>query len=88
VALYRIERPFGGPLSEEEIEAAAFRSLACLRHYTGITWLRSYLDRERWQFTCYYEAESPELIREHARVARIPCESITEVVEYLPEAYR
>lgn len=88
MAMFRVERPLGGAVSDEDIEATAFRSLACLRHFTGITWLRSYLDRERGQFTCYYEAESPELIREHARVARIPCESITEVVEYLPDAYR
>jgi hypothetical protein len=88
VVLYRVERPLSGPVGEADIDAAAFRSAVCLRRMSGIRWVRSYLDRERWQMTCYYEAENADLIREHARQARIACASVTPVEEYLPEHYR
>lgn len=87
MALYRINRHLGS-MTEGELDAAAFRSAACLPHFDGLVWVRSYVDRAAGQMTCYYEAERPEDIREHAQMAHIPCDAVTEVREYLPDAYR
>jgi uncharacterized protein DUF4242 len=85
--VYRIERHLG-VATEDEIAAAAFRGVVCLRHFSNLTWIRSYFDPGAAHFTCYYEAESPEQIRKHAEMAGLPCDSITEVIEYLPDQYR
>lgn len=85
--LYRIERPLGAA-TPEEVDAASFRAMACIPHFTGMAWLRSYYDTDTGRMTCYYQAERPQDIRRHAQMAHIPCESVAAVVEYLPDAYR
>lgn len=85
--LYRIERPVG-EVSQEEIDAAALRAVACMQNFPGMAWKRSFHDPVAGQLTCYYEARRPEDIRLHAEYAHIACERVTEVVEYLPDAYR
>ncbi|HLZ69388.1 MAG TPA: nickel-binding protein [Dehalococcoidia bacterium] len=87
MALYRIERDLGD-VSAEEIDAAAFRAVACAPLFTGLTWRRSYYDAAARHMTCYYEAASTGDLRKHAEMARIPCDSVNEVTEYLPERYR
>ena len=87
MALFRIERQLP-PVTQDDIDAAAYRSRACLSRFKGLRWVRSYYDAERYRFTCFYEAPSADLIREHAAMAAIPCDSVTEVVEYLPDQYR
>ncbi len=87
MALYRIERRLSAG-TPEEIDAAAFRAVACIPHFTGMEWKRSYLDSEAKLLTCYYEAQSVEDIRKHAEMAHIPCDAVSEVVEYLAEWYR
>jgi hypothetical protein len=85
--LYRIERDFSG-MTPAERDGAGYRTAGCLLRFPGMKWLRSYLDPERLQFTCIYEAASPEELRQHATAARIPCGTITEVVEVLPDQFR
>lgn len=87
MALYRIERQLP-PVSQDEIDAAAFRSISCLTRFKDLKWVRSFYDPRTFRFTCYYEAPSAERIRAHAEMAALPCDAITEVVEYLPDQYR
>jgi hypothetical protein len=82
--MYRIERKME-PVSEAEMEAAALRTQSCLSKFPDLKWHRSFFDPVQWHTTCYYEADNPERIREHARMAAIPCDSITEVIEITPE---
>ena len=89
MALYRVERQLPeGAVTDDDVDAAAYRAVACLARFPEITWVRSYFDPQAYHFTCYYQAEDPEVIRKHAEMAGIPCDSITEVREYLPDAYR
>ena len=85
--LYRIDRNFP-ELSLKDIDAGAVRAVACQARFPGVRWLRSYYDSKASRFTCYYEANDPDSIRRHAEMAGLPADSITEVVEYLPEQYR
>ena len=85
--LYRVDRHVG-PVTEGDLDAAAFRSAACIPHFVGLVWVRSYFDRPAEQLTCYYEAERPDDIWQHAQMAHIPCDAVTAVTEYLPDAYR
>ena len=85
--LYRVERQMP-TVGDEEIDAAAFRAVTCLALFPDVRWVRSYFDREAFHFTCYYEAPNTEDIRKHAQVARIPCDAIAEVAEFLPEMYQ
>jgi hypothetical protein len=84
--LYRIRRQVGD-ISQEDMDAAAFRAILCAPQFPGLRWQRSYWDREGGRIDCLYEASSLRDIEEHARVARIPCDEIREVSEMLPETY-
>jgi hypothetical protein len=85
--IYQIERRIG-EISPEELDAAAFRALTCAMNFTGLRWLRSYFDAPTGNLTCYYAALSADDVRKHAEASRIPCDSVAEVVEYLPDSYR
>ncbi len=87
MALFRIERQLP-ELTQDEIDAAGFRSATCLVKFPDLRWIRSFYDPRALHVTCYYEAQDPDRIRKHAEMAAIPCDSITEVVEVLPETYR
>lgn len=84
--LYRIRRNVGD-ISEPEVDAASFRAILCGAEFPGLRWHRSYFDKAAGWIDCIYEANSAEDIREHARIARIPCDEIHEVVEVKPETY-
>ena len=87
MALYQVVRQLGA-ISPEEIDAAAFRAIACLPAFDGLSWVRSYYDAATSNMFCFYEAKNAEHIKEHAKLARIPCDEVVEVTEYLPDAYR
>lgn len=84
--LYRIRRDVG-QLSQEEMDAAAFRAIVCAPQFPGLTWIRSYWDREQGRVDCIYDALDPEQIEEHARTARIPCDEVRLVEEVMPQTY-
>jgi hypothetical protein len=84
--LYRVRRNVGD-LAEAELDAASFRAILCGAEFPGLRWHQSYLDKEGGWIDCIYEARSPEDIREHARISRIPCDEIREVTEIRPETY-
>jgi len=87
MALFCIDRNLGDA-TVEEIDAAAFRATACLPHFDGMRWLRSFYDAGARRMTCYYQASSAADIRKHAVMSRVACDSVTEVTEYLPDSYR
>ncbi|OAI41489.1 hypothetical protein AYO38_03630 [bacterium SCGC AG-212-C10] len=87
MTLYRINRPMGGPVSDDDMNATAFRANVCMAHFPGMKWHRSFLDRNTWTFQCIYEAESEEAIREHAKMAAVPCEEVVAVEEYTPDPF-
>lgn len=85
--LYRIERSIG-TVSDEELATAAYRAISCIPHFDGMAWVRSYYDRPGGNITCYYEARDADEIRKHATMSHIPCDSVIEVAEILPNSYR
>ena len=86
MALFRIERHYGA-MTQEDIDAAAFRSMACLQSFPELRWIRSYFDPQTVSTHCYYETEQPDKIGEHATAAAIPCDRITELIEVTPEMW-
>lgn len=84
--LYRIRRDVG-QLSQEEMDAAAFRAIVCAPQFPGLKWIRSYWDRETGRLDCIYEAANATQIEEHAATARIPCDQVRPVDEVMPETY-
>ena len=77
-----------GELSEEELEAAALRSLEALEQVPGVRWIRSYYSAEEGKIYCEYEAPSAELVFEHAQRARIPLDRAEVVRELEPSMFR
>lgn len=84
--LYTIVRDVTG-LSDGEIDAAAIRAVICAFEYPGFRWIRSYLDRDKQELLCLYEAQDIAQIREHAERSRIPAGEIREVEQLLPDPY-
>jgi hypothetical protein len=74
-------------LSQEELDAAAYRAITCAFYFAGLKWHQSYWDREAGVIHCVYEARSQEDIFEHAVTARIPCDVVREVQIVRPEDY-
>lgn len=84
--LYAVHRNIG-PMSQEELDAAGFRAIACAAEYDGLHWERSFWNRANEDLVCYYVAKSAQQIRDHSRQSNIPCDEITEVTEVLPGVY-
>lgn len=87
---YIIERKMDD-MSEEALERASQASLQALEEMKdrGIVWIKSYVSSAEGKIYCEYEAPDPELIREHARRAGLPADSISEVAfEVSPEMFR
>ena len=84
--LYSIRRQLG-KISEDELDASAFRAIVCAFQFEGLKWHRSYWDQQAGEITCIYEAQTPGQLEEHSRVSRIPCDSIAEVRVVRPEPY-
>ena len=75
---YIIERSAAG-LTRDELTAAGKRSVAVLAGMPEVRWIRSYISDVEGKIYCEYDAPSPEAIREHARRAGLPVDSISEV---------
>lgn len=84
--LFMVRRDVPG-LTQEDIDAAAFRAITCAFYFQGLVWHRSFWDQGAGVLRCIYEAESPEEIVAHAQRARIPCDDVREVNAFGPEAY-
>ncbi len=77
---YVIERelPGAGKLGSEELKAISEKSNGVLKELgTGIQWVHSYVTENK--IYCVYNAESAELIEEHARCGEFPVTAISAV---------
>jgi hypothetical protein len=75
---YIIERYAPG-LTREELMAAGKRSVTALAAMPDVRWIRSYVSDAEGKIYCEYDAPSVEAIREHARLAGLPADVISEV---------
>ena len=72
------EMPGAGSLSADELKGASQASCAVLRDMgPDIQWVHSYVTDDK--IYCIYRAESADLIREHARTAGFPANSVAQV---------
>jgi hypothetical protein len=84
---YLIERNLPLGTTEADIDDAARRAVAVNSAMDGVRWIHSNLAVDRSKWFCEYEASSPAALREAARLAEIPCDTITEVREIHPDTY-
>lgn len=72
------EMPGAGRLSQDELRAAAQKSVGIL-HDMGpkIQWLESYVVDDK--IYCVYIAPDADLIREHARCGGLPANRVSQV---------
>jgi hypothetical protein len=75
---YIIERSVPG-LTDEQLDAAARRSITAIGEMKGVRWIRSYVSAAEGKIYCEYDAPDPEAVREHARRAGLPVDRISEV---------
>ena len=76
-------------VTQEELEAAGRRSVEVLSGMPELTWVKSFISVAEGKIYCEYEAPDPEMLREHARRAGIPCDKISLVaMEHDPSMFR
>lgn len=75
---YIIERTVGS-LTRSQLDAAGKKSNEVLAAMPGVVWIRSYVSEAAGKIFCEYDAPNPEAIREHARRAGLPADSISQV---------
>lgn len=84
---YVIERSVG-TLTEDELEAAARRSKEVADGMPGVVWIRSFVSDAAGKIYCEYDAPDREAVREHARRAGLPVDTISEVsLEISPQMF-
>ena len=84
--LFMIRRDVPG-LSQEDMDAAAFRAITCAFYFPSMKWHRSFWDQDAGVVHCVYEAKNPDELYAHAQRARIPCDEVREVDAFGPETY-
>jgi hypothetical protein len=82
-----IERNLPAGLTEDDVDEAVRRAIGANATLPGVRWLHSHLALDRSKFFCEYEAPDEAAVRESARLAQIPCDTVTEVREVEPAAY-
>jgi hypothetical protein len=80
--IFLIERNFAEQL---EVNPEIARALNAINDDAGVEWLISFLSADKKKTYCLYEAPSAEAIREAARQAGLPADSVIEVGELLPD---
>ena len=78
---YVIERSFPSGLGIPATPAGAriCASVVARNAELGVTWVHSYVSRDKKKTFCIYDAPSPEAVREVARRNDLPVDTITEV---------
>jgi uncharacterized protein DUF4242 len=82
-----IERNLPEGLSEGEIDAAVRRAVTVNSGLPDVSWIGSHLTADQRKFFCIYDAPSADRVRQAARLADIPCDTVTEVREMRPADY-
>lgn len=75
---YIIERTVG-QLTREELDAAGRKSNEVIAGMPGVVWIRSYVSDVDGKIYCEYDAPDEAAIREHARRAGLPVDSISQI---------
>ena len=86
---YVIERsiPGVGSLSRDELHAASTKSCCTLDELgPDIQWVQSYVTGDK--IYCVYLAENEQLIRDHARRAGFPADSVSAVLAIIDPTMR
>lgn len=78
---YLILRPFS---EELDISGSAEGASECLKVVNNnlldeVTWIQSYISKDKEQIICVYDAPSPEAVRRAARRNNLPIDKIIEV---------
>ena len=79
--LFLIERNFAEQLELTKEAAAAVK---LINDEVGVSWLFSILSADKKKTYCLYEGATAEAVREAARRANIPADSVVEVSELKP----
>jgi hypothetical protein len=87
---YIVERTFVGGL---DIPVNADGAEVCLavvgrNAEAGVTWVHSYVTRDKTKTFCVYDAPDPEAIRKTAARNSLPVDQITEISVLDPYFYR
>jgi HEAT repeat protein len=80
--VFLIERNFAEQLEVNPEIAAALNEL---NDAAGVEWLISFLSADKKKTYCLYEAPNAQAIREAARQAGLPADSVIEVGELMPD---
>lgn len=75
---YIIERNVG-TLTREELDAAGKRSNEAISALEGVVWIRSYISHAEGKIYCEYDAPSEEAVLQHARLAGLPADRVSEI---------
>lgn len=84
---YVIERRLPDGLTDADIDDAVRRAIAANARLPGVRWIHSNLATNNSKFFCEYEAPNEQALREAARLAQIPCDTVTPVREVRPDMY-
>jgi hypothetical protein len=83
--LFLIERQFPDVV---QLDAAGVRGIKEINAESGVGWLYSFLSANRKKTFCLYEASSAEAIREAARKAGLPADTVIELGDTIrPEQF-
>ena len=82
-----IERNIG-KLTDAQLEAGFKQAMKVAEGIPQIKWVRTYYSADEGKMYCEYEAPNSELIFEHARMAKIPADSVRMVEEMLPAMFQ
>ena len=75
---YIIERTVG-QLTPDQLDAAGRKSNEVIAGMPGVVWIRSYVSDIDGKIYCEYDAPNEAAIREHARRAGLPVDTISEI---------
>jgi hypothetical protein len=85
---YIIERNVPG-VKAANLGPVGRKSNEVLDKMTGVVWIKSYVSEAEGKIYCEYEAPNPEAVLEHARLAGLPADKISEVAtEINPDMFR
>jgi hypothetical protein len=80
-----VERTFDPPLTEEEHMARSARLFPCLEPGT-VTWIRSFVSRDRRYGVCEFEAPDAESVRIAHSTANVPYARVWSGEQFTPES--
>ena len=76
-----------GKLTDAQIEGGIKQSMRVAGQLPQLKWVRTYYSADEGKMYCEYEAPNIDLIYEHARLAKIPADSVRMVTEMLPAMF-